>query len=310
MIELRGLGKNFDGTGWVFRDVSLSVGRGRSAAVVGPSGSGKSVLLKIIAGLLPASEGDISLASPNLGMLFQKNALFNSLSVEENLTFPLQERKGVGGRKARERASALLKEVGLAGTERLFPDELSGGMQKRLGIARALIVEPEIILYDEPTAGLDPVTSRMIAELIRGLQAESGGTLLTVTNDMNRAYQLGDAIYLLARGALSPGGTPEDSQIARSPDPAIHLRAQVRAAHHRGAVMSIRFEGVSKAFGRKIVLKELSFVVNRGEILFVLGKSEMGGSRWSSSIWWGCCGPSRGTSTSTPRTSPCWMRLG
>lgn len=218
MITVTRAGKEFEGR-WVFRDVSLEVAPGETAALVGPSGSGKSVLLKMIAGLISPSEGDIQVGSQNLGMLFQKNALFDSFTVIQNLLFPLKERQGKTGKEARELALQMLRNVGLESSESLYPSEISGGMQKRLGIARALIVSPEVILYDEPTAGLDPVTSRTIAELIRSLQKNSGSTLLTVTNDMNRAYQLGDRIYLLAQGKLREGGTPE--QTRGSKDPAI-----------------------------------------------------------------------------------------
>src|SRR5690606_13399828 len=122
--------------------------------------------------LLKPDEGAVKLGSTNIGMLFQKNALFDSFTIEENLLFPLRERKGLIGSAAKNKAAHLLAEVGLTGTEKLYPDEISGGMQKRLGIARALIVEPEIILYDEPTAGLDPITSRTIADLIQKLKTE------------------------------------------------------------------------------------------------------------------------------------------
>lgn len=186
---------------------------------MGPSGGGKTVLLKIIAGLMQADEGKAKVQHNNIGMLFQKNALFDSLTVEENLLFPLQERKGIIGKAAKEKAERFLDEVGLKGSENLYPDEISGGMQKRLGIARALIVEPEVILYDEPTAGLDPITSKTIAELIKKLRVEIGSTLLTVTNDMHRAYQLGDRLYLLAQGKLLAGGTP--TEVQNSQDPSI-----------------------------------------------------------------------------------------
>jgi phospholipid/cholesterol/gamma-HCH transport system ATP-binding protein len=208
MIQVQGVGKEFQDR-WIFRGLSLRVERGESVVLIGPSGSGKSVLLKTIAGLTNPSEGSITLESENLGMLFQKNALFDSFTVLENLLFPLKERLGIIGKPAEEKAKKFLTAVGLSGTENLYPDEISGGMQKRLGIARALIVEPEIILYDEPTAGLDPITSKTIAALIQKLRRESGSTLLTVTNDMQRAYQLGDRIYLLAQGKLLAGGTPE-----------------------------------------------------------------------------------------------------
>lgn len=209
MIELAGVGKQF-GERWIFRDVNLRVKAQESVVLVGPSGGGKSVLLKTIAGLIPPDEGTLRLNSENVGMLFQKNALFDSFTVEENLLFPLQERLGITGSKAKSRAREFLKAVGLSGNEHLYPDEISGGMQKRLGIARALVVEPELILYDEPTAGLDPITSKTIAELIAHLRKQGGSTLLTVTNDMQRAYQLGDRICLLAQGILTEGGTPDE----------------------------------------------------------------------------------------------------
>ena len=218
MIRISGVGKRFEDR-WIFRGIDLTVQARESVALVGPSGGGKSVLLKLIAGLLPADEGTIRIDSDNVGMLFQKNALFDSFTVEENLLFPLRERLGVTGTEARERVTHFLTEVGLAGCEKLFPDELSGGMQKRLGIARGLIVKPQVILYDEPTAGLDPITSRKIADLIRLLRAETGSTLLTVTNDMQRAYQIGDRVCLLAQGMLRDGGTPE--QVQKTDDPVI-----------------------------------------------------------------------------------------
>jgi len=216
MISLKKLSKRFHDH-WVFRNISLDVEDKESVVLIGPSGSGKSILLKIIAGLLEADEGKVTLGKRNIGMLFQKNALFDSLTVEENLLFPLQERKKISGAPAKEKAAWFLKEVGLKGCENLFPDEISGGMQKRLGIARALVVEPEIILYDEPTAGLDPITSRTIADLIRKLRMEIGSTLLTVTNDMQRAYQIGDRIFLLAQGVLKSGGTPKEIQASLDP---------------------------------------------------------------------------------------------
>jgi phospholipid/cholesterol/gamma-HCH transport system ATP-binding protein len=209
MISVQNLGIQFQDT-WIFKNASLEVLAKQSVVIIGPSGSGKSVFLKLLAGLLTPTEGEVKLASSNLGMLFQKNALFDSLTVEENLLFPLKERKGIVGAPARELAKKFLKSVELDGNQNLYPDELSGGMQKRLGIARALIVEPEIIFYDEPTAGLDPITSRTIAELIQNLKSTLGSTLITVTNDVQRAYQLADQIYFLAQGQLTRGGAPQE----------------------------------------------------------------------------------------------------
>ena len=217
MIDLRGIGKRF-GERWIFRDVSFHVKPEESLVLMGPSGSGKSVLLKTIAGLLKPDTGIVQLDDENIGMLFQKNALFDSLTVEENLLFPLGEKKKLKHLAAKEIAKKFLKAVGLDGCQNLFPDEISGGMQKRLGIARALVVEPKIILYDEPTAGLDPITSRVIAELILNLRKQVGSTLLTVTNDVRRAYQLGDRISLLARERYIEGGTPEQIIHTDSPE--------------------------------------------------------------------------------------------
>jgi phospholipid/cholesterol/gamma-HCH transport system ATP-binding protein len=219
VIHLSGVSKSFDGR-WIFRAVDLRVHRGGSAAIVGPSGAGKTVLLKTIAGLHAPDEGSVAIDSREVGMLFQRNALFNSLSVIDNLLFPLKERKRKSGNEALALARQHLEWVGLAGTEHFSPDELSGGMQKRLGIARALIVEPEVVLYDDPTAGLDPITSRVIAELIRNLQARQKTTVIAVTNDMHRAYQLGDRIYLLAQGRIVGGGTAEE--VRRTTDPALY----------------------------------------------------------------------------------------
>ena len=208
MIQIDNLSKSFAGRS-IFSGVTFCVKKGESVALLGPSGCGKSVLLKMIAGILELDSGSVKIASENVGMLFQKNALFDSFTVEENLLFPLRERRGIVGEEAYKISSHFLKAVGLQGNEKLYPDEISGGMQKRLGIARALVVQPEVILYDEPTAGLDPITSKVIAKLIRDLRNESGSTLLTVTNDVQRAYQLGDRICFLAQGKLFESGTPD-----------------------------------------------------------------------------------------------------
>lgn len=223
MIEVRGLGKSWaraDGArDWLFRGLDLEVGKGESVVLMGPSGGGKSVLFKMIAGLLQADEGSLRVQGRYLGMLFQKNALFDSLTVLENLTFALKEANPeVSAEEARLRGSDWLKRVGLPGTGDLFPDELSGGMQKRLGIARALIADPDVILYDEPTAGLDPITSRMIADLLLELRRDRGVTTLTISNDVMRAYQLADRIVFLMNGRLLEGGAPTQVREARDPE--------------------------------------------------------------------------------------------
>ena len=218
MITVNNLIKKFDES-IILNNINLSVKKNSTTVIIGPSGCGKSVLLKVLAGLIPYESGNISIQSNNIGMLFQKNALFDSLTVEENLLFPIQEKKGSIDSKDKQKAKHFLEEVGLDGCQNLYPDELSGGMQKRLGIARSLIINPEVILYDEPTAGLDPITSRKIADMILTLKKEVQGTVVMVTNDMQRAFQIGDEIYLLANGELKKGGTPE--QVQSSQDPAL-----------------------------------------------------------------------------------------
>ncbi len=230
MIRVRGVSKAFEGR-TVLREARLEVPPGGAYVVLGQSGIGKSVLLKIIAGLLRPDEGAVKLGSRDVGMLFQKNALFDSMTAFENLEFPLRERSKLSAADRRARIAQYLEWVELAGAEERFPDELSGGMQKRLGIARALIVQPAIILYDEPTAGLDPITSRLIADLILRLRREMRSTVVAVTSDVKRAFQLADRIGLLVPAAkdgardgaggagatLLDGGTPEEVAASREP---------------------------------------------------------------------------------------------
>ncbi len=220
MIKANGLGQRFGTEApWIFRGVSFQVPQGGSLAILGPSGAGKTLCLKMLAGLLTPTEGWVNLGTHDVGMLFQKNALFDSLTVLENLLFPLRERRGIRGPEADRRARELLEAVGLAHAGAQFPDELSGGMQKRLGIARALIVEPELLLVDEPTAGLDPITSRQIADLLDRLRRARGTTTVVVTNDIARAMQLGETVALLGGGRLTAPETPE--QMRANPDPAV-----------------------------------------------------------------------------------------
>lgn len=227
MIQVENLSLSLGGRS-LFRRVSWSLREGHSAVVLGPSGQGKTTWLKLLAGLIEPDSGTVTLQSHDIGMLFQKNALFDSLTVLENLLFPLREVRGLEGRKAQELSKNLLESVGLGHALSLFPNELSGGMQKRLGIARAMVLRPRVLLYDDPTAGLDPITSRSIAELILSLQAETHSTLVTVTNDVNRAYQLGQEIYLLFEGVLIRGGTPEEVRNSLDPKLKQFVRGEIR----------------------------------------------------------------------------------
>lgn len=208
----------------ILKDITFEVQSGSSLVILGQSGVGKSVLLKILAQLILPDAGRASLKTKNIGMLFQKNALFDSSTVFENLEFPLRERTRLKSKERIEKIKKFLSWVELSGSEDKFPHELSGGMQKRLGIARALIVEPEVLFYDEPTAGLDPITSRMIIDLILRLKKEFHTTLVSVTSDVLRAYQLADRIGLLMKtpegAVLLDAGAPAQAQLSK--DPAIH----------------------------------------------------------------------------------------
>jgi phospholipid/cholesterol/gamma-HCH transport system ATP-binding protein len=217
VLTARALGKRF-GSRWIFRDLDLEVQERRTVVIMGRSGVGKTVLLKTLSGVYSADAGSLNLNASNAGMLFQKNALFDSMTVEENLLFPLEERLGLTGLGAAHEVERWLRAVGLEGTHRLRPNELSGGMQKRLGIARALAIRPEFVFYDEPTAGLDPVTARLIAGLLLELSREGKMTAVVVTADLSRALQLGDEIHLLTSNGLVAGGTREQLRNSKHPE--------------------------------------------------------------------------------------------
>jgi len=202
----------------ILENVNFEVAAGSALGIIGPSGAGKSVLLKMIAGLVSPTKGQIEVQSKKVSMLFQKNALFDSFSLLNNLLLPLSETLKIEGEIATDRAMKMLKAVGLDHAALLFPDEISGGMQKRLGIARALIIEPEVILYDEPTAGLDPITSKSIAELIISLHKSNHTTLVMVTNDLQRAYQVSDTLAFCHDKILELIGTPKTVQESTRPE--------------------------------------------------------------------------------------------
>ncbi|MCB9025660.1 MAG: ATP-binding cassette domain-containing protein [Bdellovibrionaceae bacterium] len=222
----------FSGNEYVLRDVDILVAEGEKLVLIGPSGEGKSVLLKLIGGILVPSSGEVIIKGKNLnriskqerdevlrsmGMLFQKNALFDSLTSAENIAFPMREVLGASEEEIENKINLFLNAVGIPQARELFPDEISGGMQKRLGIARALALNPEIILYDDPTAGLDPITSRMIIQLIKDLQKEKNSTLVAITNDMMRAYQLADRIAMIVDGELIITGNEKETKAHKDP---------------------------------------------------------------------------------------------
>jgi len=224
MIEIVNLHKSF-GSHYVLRGVNLRIEPGESMVVIGGSGSGKSVLLKHIIGILRPDEGrifidgvDITTLSENdlyearkkFGMLFQMAALFDSLSVWENVGFSLLRHMKMNEKDAKALAVEKLRQVGLSGVEDLMPSELSGGMKKRVGLARAIAHGPEILLYDEPTTGLDPIMADAINNLIIEMKKNMAVTSLAITHDMSSAYKIADRIAMLYEGRIIETGTPDE----------------------------------------------------------------------------------------------------
>jgi len=230
-IRCERLEKSF-GTKAVLRGLSLDVRVGESLVVLGGSGSGKSVLLKHMNALLrpdagevlvddvalgPLAEDDLVRVRRDVAMLFQQGALFDSLTIGENVAYPLREHKTVLPDEIPARVHAALETVDLAGTERQMPAELSGGMRKRAALARALVLEPRALLYDEPTTGLDPVVAAKINHLIRDLQRRLGVTSVVVTHDLASAFFVADRIAFLHEGRIRFTGTPDEARASADP---------------------------------------------------------------------------------------------
>lgn len=199
MIEIENLCKAF-GDKKVLNNINMKVNRGEVVSLIGFSGCGKSTLLKIVAGLEKADSGEVRLHSKKMGMVFQYSALFDSMTVLENVSFPLRDEIKSGAislTEVRELVVDRLKIVGLIGVEDFYPSELSGGMRKRVGFARAIINDPEIILYDEPTSGLDPVSCTIIEDLILDLQAKTNAASIVVTHQESTIKRSSDHVCLL-----------------------------------------------------------------------------------------------------------------
>ncbi|MFP4037390.1 MAG: ABC transporter ATP-binding protein [Desulfobacteraceae bacterium] len=248
MIEVEDLHRSFDGVE-VLRGVFLEIERGELLALIGRSGSGKSVLLKHMAGLLRPDKGSIWIAGDDisrlkgrrlsrlrerLGFLFQGGALFDSMNVYDNVAFPLREKTRLPEVEIRERVMEELALVGLKGAESKYPSQLSGGMQKRAALARELVAEPEIFMFDEPTTGLDPVIGQAILELIDGLHRRLGFTGVMVTHEIHRVFDIVDRAAFLHDGRIQAQGTPD--AVLASEDPLVgqFVRGEVRGPMELG----------------------------------------------------------------------------
>lgn len=223
MIKAEHVYKSFDNVE-VLNDINITFQQGKCNLIIGKSGAGKTVLLKILVGLLPTTKGNVWYDDVNLGeldkkqlralrmkvgMLFQGSALFDSMTVEENIRFPLDMFTNMTRKEKLNRVNFCLERVNLTGVNNKFPSETSGGMQKRVGIARAIVLEPLYLFCDEPNSGLDPKTSIVIDELIQSITYENNITTVINTHDMNSVMEIGDCINLIAGGKVAWQGSRE-----------------------------------------------------------------------------------------------------
>ena len=221
MVRIKNVHKSF-GPLRVLNGVTLDIHRGQTTVIIGPSGTGKSVLLKHIVGLIKPDRGEVHFEDQRcdemnlrglvevrkkIGFLFQMAALFDSLTVGDNVAFPLVEHTNLKPRERADRVDRVLRMVGLSGLQPKMPADLSGGQKKRVALARAIVLEPELVLYDEPTTGLDPIRSDLINELIIGLSRKLGITSIVVTHDMVSAAKIADRMVLLYNGNIVCDGT-------------------------------------------------------------------------------------------------------
>jgi phospholipid/cholesterol/gamma-HCH transport system ATP-binding protein len=230
-VVVKGLRKSF-GAQQVLKGIDLTVEKGEILAVLGKSGTGKSVLLRLLIGLEKAEAGSICIRGQDttnlemdqlnemrmkVGFLFQEGALYDSLTIAENVAFPLRRHTKLPDSERQEKVRTLLNSVGLDKDLEKMPSDISGGMRKRVGLARALALDPEILLFDEPTAGLDPITAAEIGELIQKLRKDRNVTSIVVTHDMHAAHHFSDRLVMLKEGNVLLTGTFEDFQKSKDP---------------------------------------------------------------------------------------------
>jgi len=240
VIRFVDLWKSF-GPKKIYEGLDLEVKKGETLTIIGGSGTGKSVLLKCLIGLLYPDSGQVLLHDENVAqmdekqlrevrkrvsMVFQGAALFDSLTVGENIAYPLNEHLKLSNEELNARIAKNLKMVNLAGIEHMRPSDLSGGMRKRVGLARAIAIEPEIILYDEPSTGLDPISTRVIDELIMSMNEKLGCTQIVVTHDMDSAFRISDRMAMLAHRKIVAQGTVEEFKASKNPDVRAFLDAR------------------------------------------------------------------------------------
>jgi phospholipid/cholesterol/gamma-HCH transport system ATP-binding protein len=229
-IEVRGVSKSF-GKKPILTDINLAFGRGEITVIIGGSGTGKTTLLRMLIGLEKPTSGQILIDGEDIvplgdtamnrvrrkfGMVFQYAALLDSMSVLDNVAFPLREHTRLREKEIRERVNGKLEELGLVNVGAVFPSELSGGMRKRVGLARALMLEPQVVVYDEPTSGLDPFTTELVDDMILGARQQHGVTSIVISHDMASAMRIADKIFMLADGRLVASGTPEELASGKS----------------------------------------------------------------------------------------------
>lgn len=254
LVRLESVSKGF-GSLRVLHNVTLDIKRGQTTVIIGPSATGKSVLLKLIVGLLKPDRGEVyfdggrvDTMSPaelieirkEIGFLFQQSALFDSMDVGQNVEFPLVEHTRMTAAQRDERVDRVLRMVGLSGLQRKWPGSMSGGQQKRVALARAIVLEPMMVMYDEPTTGLDPIRADLINELIIALNTKFGITSIVVTHDMASAAKIADRMLLLYDGNIICDGDPET--FLRSENPLVQRFIQ-------GQADQIELESIQQGLG-------------------------------------------------------------